>query len=87
MYVCACLCVCENECVIEWLSSYALRLITPGMSNRALTENFLPSTSSSYTSPHSCDRDLEFPGVQIQWPWLVNQLGVQVGLWVPTPIS
>ena len=40
--------------------------------------------------PHqatSCDGDLEFSGVQIHWPLLVNQLRVQVGLRVPTPIS
>ena len=57
-------------------------------SNQALTGKFsCPSTSSSHTSPHSCDGDLEFSGVQIHWPWFVNQLRVQVGLWVPTPIS
>ena len=41
---------------------------------------FSPSTSFFHTSPASCDGDLEF-GVQIHWPWLVNQLRVQVGLW------
>ena len=45
------------------------------------------STSSSHTSPPRSDGDLEFFGVQIHWPWLVNKLRIQVGLWVPISIS
>ena len=44
----------------------------------ALTGKISCPSTSSHTSPPSCDGDLEFSGVQIHWSLLVNQLRVQV---------
>ena len=73
-----CMCVCVSSMLLD------PRVVS---SNPALTGKLSFLSASSHTSPPSCDGDLEFSGVQIHWPWLVNQLMVQVGLWVPTPIS
>ena len=55
--------------------------------NSALIGNF-PVIQHLPTPVHPAVMgDLEFSGVQIHWPLLVNQLRVQVGLRVPTPIS
>ena len=83
---CVCLFARVCVCVIEQLCSWTdnPRIVS---SNPALTGILSCPSISSHTSPPSCDGDLEFSGVQIHWPWLVNQLRVQVGLQVPTPIS
>ena len=63
-------------------------LTIPGLRVQTSTDRKLSCPSTfSHTSPPSCDGDLEFSRVQIYWPWLANQLRVQVGLRVPTPIS
>ena len=86
-----CLCVSLSAClfvVAEWLNNYALGLTPQGWEFKPSTDKKLSCLStSSHTSPPNCDGDLKFSGVQIHWPWLVNQLRVQVGLRVPTPIS
>ena len=91
---CVCACVCVHACirvservcgrVAELLRSWSKNPRVVSL-NPAQTEKLLcPRTSSSYTSPSSWD--LEFSGVQIHLPLLVNQLRVQVGLRVPTHI-
>ena len=80
---CECVCVCVSGWVVMPLDSQP-----HGFEFKPSTGKFsCPWTSSSHTSPPSCDGDLEFSGVLIHWPLLVYQLRVQVGLWVPTPIS
>ena len=69
-------------CLIKWPKRVFLEGLLETKDNSRKLSCF--SISSHITLP-SCDGDLEFSGMKIHWPWLVNQLRVRWDLWCSHP--